>query len=214
MAAGQDEGLTSASIYGALSSVLATAPAVLSGGRLSCGAGAGLTIVAVCRYALSPMPSRAWVSWARSAAALAPQWRGMSSEVQSSSSIRSPVSPPARFHWWAKLCRHRCAYTAGTPAAAPSRLSRIQFDRRLRLTDPVHRGAVDEPLVEPQPFGRRCARTSACRRIAAALMLVHRVDGDRVSIIQAWTASRWARVTAAGSSAAVSASGSGEYSPR
>jgi hypothetical protein len=40
------------------------------------------------------------------------------------------------------------------------------------------------------------------------------VDGDRVSIIQAWNASTWPRVTAQGSAAAASASGSGEYSAK
>lgn len=47
-----------------------------------------------------------------------------------------------------------------------------------------------------------------------ALCLFSAVGADRVSIIHAWNASTWARLTAVGSSAASSASGSGEYSPR
>jgi len=48
--------------------------------------------------------------------ALAPQCRGMSSDVQPNSSMRSPVSPPARFHSCAKLCRHR--YESGSAVQA------------------------------------------------------------------------------------------------
>ncbi|MFB9909649.1 hypothetical protein [Allokutzneria oryzae] len=45
-------------------------------------------------------------------------------------------------------------------------------------------------------------------------MLFSAVAAERVSIIHAWNASTWALVTSLGSSAAVSASGSGECSAR
>nr|WP_246143406.1 hypothetical protein [Actinacidiphila oryziradicis] len=51
---------------------------------------------------------------------------------------------------------------------------------------------------------------SHMKNCCSPLCLFNAVDADRVSIIHAWNASTCARVTAVGSSAASSASGSGE----
>jgi hypothetical protein len=60
-----------------------------------------------------------------------------------------------------------------------------------------------------------CSSSASQRKnCCSPLCLFNAVEADRVAIIHAWNASTCARVTAVGSSAASSASGSGEYSAR
>jgi hypothetical protein len=74
---------------------------------------------------------------------------------------------------------------------------------RLGLGHAVHRRSVDLLLVD-QP----------AEDLLQPLCLFSAVEAERVSIIHAWNDSTCARVTALGSSAAASASGSGECSAR